>query len=56
MAVKSNREKMEEAILVRVREIMASVDNPDGLDISIHMVCGCTPEITYTVKNDVVRY
>lgn len=56
MAEKSNRAKMEEAILVKVNEIMASVTNPEVLDISIHMVCGCMPEITYTVKNDVVRY
>jgi hypothetical protein len=48
------REKMEEAILTRVREIMASVVNPQELDIHIHMVSGCAPNITYNVKDDVV--
>lgn len=50
------REKMEESILARVREIMASVVNPQELDIHINVLSGCAPNITYTVKDDVVRY
>lgn len=54
MALKSSREKMEEAILTRVREIMASVVNPQELDIHIKIEAGCIPNITYTVEDDVV--
>lgn len=56
MALKTSREKMEEAILTRVREIMASVVNPQELDIHIHIVAGCVPNIAYTVDDDVVPF
>ena len=56
MALKSSREKIEEAILTRVREIMASVVNPQGLDIHIRIEAGCVPNITYTVEDDVVPF
>lgn len=56
MALASNRKKMEESILTRVREIMASVVNPQGLDIHIRIEAGCVPNITYTVEDDVVPF
>lgn len=55
MALASNREKMEESILARVREIMASVVNPQTLEIRIYIESGCVPNITYTVEDDIVN-
>ena len=56
MALASNRKKMEESILTRVREIMASVVNPQELDIHIKIEAGYVPNITYTVEDDVVPF